>query len=1014
MSGQTINSRVGGGEVEALEVEQALLRNLGQLAVCKLIAEGDFLLITKEQVQELIRMLDHKKIGKLDLEDLLIICRIEGLNITADTVSGIFHDCDADGDGHVTAEELFRGINIGDTGLNKYLSNLRGERKTDGKQLHRSEFLDYLNYQFDKDDACWTLPTTVILFLVYLFMVQSHGNTENQFWIHEAMQGEVAEEGGRSNHEGPFLDRDVHDIPTWWDWAIYSLPSASMKQELPTYPQPGRLGSYNQMFGGLQLRRIKTENTECVQNVWIRDLYRTGDLSEMSCQPMAENMDNFDLHWILYHELVNISQSNLRQMYDDVWISHVVTRVELRGLFLNAQHGFFTVMQLGFDFKRDGFLKIRFDWQSIPSDPYLFTWTYILDALFLFLIFKMAYNECKELIPAMRNGWDGFIDYWGFWNLVDWLSILVALIQFIVWLVITTTVSGTLHPTLSALAPTFENLDHAVRTQQAFLTTEELDQVAGGRANYEAALDEVMVVAESLYQYQSMYANLLATYTGVIIFRFFKSFRANPRLSVVTETLSGGVIDLIHFFVVFMVFFLAFTVIACVIFGPRMKTFRTYAYSAVMCWRILMGDFDVDEMMEVHAFWGVIWFLLFECLVLLILFNMLLAIIMDTYSAVKGAQRDTITIWAQAILMYNQTLETKGFLDLWYLICQFEDDDFPAHPEKLVTSRSLRKAFPKMSRSNADYLIQHALEYLKTEGAAITLTDAIRVIGRMEKRQLELMQEVRLISGHVLSGDVAYRGGNTTLAISDAPRAQCRKCNVFLSPGDLLRGTCGKCAEPFEPSPEPPPMSRPISQSRPGSQERPDSRIHDIYASSESESFRPNQHADNESLQKLAEFMKPGGLIDDRFQSVEIKAERLADLCEEVLHSNLKEREFLDRLDRLENSLIQIRHESVHMIKGVKLTEDIDNGMQELTRTVTSQRTERENILWQVGLDMKNFQQQLLDMKKIQESQFELMQKKLDTNLSAMVTAQSVRAATPDSTVSNAKPGRHHKITPTQ
>ena len=31
----------------------------------------------------------------------------------------------------------------------------------------------------------------------------------------------------------------------------------------------------------------------------------------------------------------------------------------------------------------------------------------------------------------------------------------------------------------------------------------------------------------------------------------------------------------------------------------------------------------------------------------------------------------------------------------WYLICELEDDDFPAHPAELVTARSLRKAFSK-------------------------------------------------------------------------------------------------------------------------------------------------------------------------------------------------------------------------------------------------------------------------------------------------------------------------------
>ena len=34
----------------------------------------------------------------------------------------------------------------------------------------------------------------------------------------------------------------------------------------------------------------------------------------------------------------------------------------------------------------------------------------------------------------------------------------------------------------------------------------------------------------------------------------------------------------------------------------------------------------------------------------------------------------------------------------WYLICELEDDDFPAHPAELVTIRSLKKAFSKDRR----------------------------------------------------------------------------------------------------------------------------------------------------------------------------------------------------------------------------------------------------------------------------------------------------------------------------
>lgn len=37
----------------------------------------------------------------------------------------------------------------------------------------------------------------------------------------------------------------------------------------------------------------------------------------------------------------------------------------------------------------------------------------------------------------------------------------------------------------------------------------------------------------------------------------------------------------------------------------------------------------------------------------------------------------------------------KPMLLRWYLICELEDDDFPAHPAELVTIRSLKKAFSK-------------------------------------------------------------------------------------------------------------------------------------------------------------------------------------------------------------------------------------------------------------------------------------------------------------------------------
>merc|ERR1719424_2589476 len=107
-----------------------------------------------------------------------------------------------------------------------------------------------------------------------------------------------------------------------------------------------------------------------------------------------------------------------------------------------------------------------------------------------------------------------------------------------------------------------------------------------------------------------------------------------------------------------------------------------------------MGDFDVGAYISVDPYMGPIWFVLFMIIVLQILLNMLLAIVMDTYSEVKGNQReDVLTIWAQAFTTYTQLNERRGFVAMWPIICEFEDDDDPAHPQPIVTAESLRAAF---------------------------------------------------------------------------------------------------------------------------------------------------------------------------------------------------------------------------------------------------------------------------------------------------------------------------------
>merc|ERR1719352_1922208 len=118
---------------------------------------------------------------------------------------------------------------------------------------------------------------------------------------------------------------------------------------------------------------------------------------------------------------------------------------------------------------------------------------------------------------------------------------------------------------------------------------------------------------------------------------------------------------------------------------------------------------------------AVAWTVGYMMIVLLILLNMLLAIIFDTYGDVKSKQgSDVLTIWAQAYHTYHQMNEQRGFVGNWPIICEFEDDDDPAHPETIVTAESLRAAFTardgiNMSFAQATYMVEKAAEWVKME-----------------------------------------------------------------------------------------------------------------------------------------------------------------------------------------------------------------------------------------------------------------------------------------------------------
>mmetsp|Transcript_13404 Transcript_13404/g.31474 ORF Transcript_13404/g.31474 Transcript_13404/m.31474 type:complete len:1091 (-) Transcript_13404:315-3587(-) len=706
-----------------------------QLNRCRIwekLRKGELHSITRENVEELVAILDNNDMGEITKEDLKELQTVPDLELTDEDIEEIAKDCDKDQSGRISVEELHKALTTGSISFKKVLEALGKKRdRRKPTECEREDLVKFLHEEYEVSSALWALPTTFVTLAVYMVLVHFHIRVDTAYEMQHAILNEIEGEG--SAVVGNFLRASyVHDIETYWAWMNSSFIAATFKNDLTYYPYPGRFASYNRMIGGVRLDKYYTAPEQCQQasRLFLQydNFYGPG-----YCHKLGQEM--VDHKWLLYHFAQDYLQEELDSLQSVRWLDQNVTSARHSALFYNAHLNAFTSYQLAFTFRADGLVTVHPIMETFLADPYFDKWIVAMDAIFMLLLLRVFWSEVKELIPACMNGFDGFIEYMGFWNFIDWVNLSFGVACLTVWALVCTTVGGGLQDAIAAL-PT-EPLDAAV-IRDGFLTNvTAFESIAGNSIDgYTSKLEEVLTTAADIENLHSLLRWILVFYSMSLMLKFFKAFRANPRLNIVIDTITESWVDICHFGLVFAVIFIVFAIMGQLAFGARIAQFSTLRDSLMMCWRILMGEFDVDEMQKVSSFLASLWFVLFTGLVLLILLNMLLAIIMDTYTGVKSKKASPRTIWAQWREAIRTVRETRGHLPLWNLICEFEDDGMPAHPGKHVTLRSLRRAFEKekMTRHNAEYLVRKTVDYIKEkEGESeLTMSDAIRLLGQLK------------------------------------------------------------------------------------------------------------------------------------------------------------------------------------------------------------------------------------------------------------------------------------------
>merc|ERR1712032_528904 len=142
-------------------------------------------------------------------------------------------------------------------------------------------------------------------------------------------------------------------------------------------------------------------------------------------------------------------------------------------------------------------------------------------------------------------------------------------------------------------------------------------------------------LVDEMSQRERIFRMCLCLYPNILMLRLLKSFRAQPRLAVVTHTLELASQDIVHFSIVFCSIYVCMAVNSLLFFGQDIEEFSTFIRAIHTCFLVLFGDWDWPAMQQIGYLWACVWFWLFLLLMFLVLLNIMLAIIMEAYTNVK-------------------------------------------------------------------------------------------------------------------------------------------------------------------------------------------------------------------------------------------------------------------------------------------------------------------------------------------------------------------------------------------
>jgi len=510
---------------------------------------------------------------------------------------------------------------------------------------------------------------------------------------------------------------------------------------------------FNEIVAGMRMRQEQMAPRECQGSELFGKAYRTScfDVNNGAWLPpdldTALLIDDSNLNKpggeTVYFKsgtgVVDVHR-HIRDLENKRWVNPRTAKIELTFTLYNNQMNVFVTVFINFFFSRGGHIHKVIKPVAIWLDPYQNPASYVIDILFALLVLKLFLEEAREVFRStvehgVKKGLHEY--FYNFSNAIDWASLSYSVVIFVMW---------------AQWCVYCSKLKDILQTADAKIP----GSWPGEDNIYTPTNTEYWDAVDTTTRYGQHFQVVLAFFPFVIGMRFFSSFSAQPRLGLVTATLSAASNDLLHFGFVLGVTIMIFCSSAVILFGREVEEFENFGRTYVSVFRGLLGDLDYVPLTEVGRLPAMLWFMFFMVFVNMVMVNMLLAIIMDVYGSVKSGISDNVEDFPT---MFSQTREIirRGFqkragtrLSIHHVLraldtkddeCYITTSGSPDRQPRNIAVSLFMKLVDKLDSKQAERLIGHAIELRELEDAHEgDIADVISTLNSLQLRMQYLQQ----------------------------------------------------------------------------------------------------------------------------------------------------------------------------------------------------------------------------------------------------------------------------------